>query len=612
MKSLNQTAMVLIASIQLYSFPVWAQQLLANPGFELGTALAGCESGTLRVSGSVGQGWRDNSCWIASSSSLAYGLDSINPRAGGASQTMSAPGGVGQLSTAVTLNSGKKYTASIWLRADQPMEVALQLRAEGGSYTNYGSLVAKVGTAWQQFTFDAYGPMVSGGVSAGGLYVLMQQPGKLWLDDASVTVVGDSPVGVLRTDVVPKSYFGMHIHRDPRWPGVAGTIGSYRMWDTNGTQWADIYPIDPSLGGMPDWTEFDARLNAAIANGAEPVVVLGGNIPRWASSDPEGRRAGASAYGPGTSAPPTSETAWMQWVTAVAQRAQGRVKHWQIWNEPYQSATFQANVPRLVRLAQLAYPILKNADPDSKVLSPSFDVYDNRFLDRYLQAGGGAYMDILSLHAYDFFGGNLLDGTVPAPLRRGDAASAEALFYKEHLIHNARLILARHGQQDKPVWNTESGYSARAANGSISAEAAAPVMARHMILGWAVGGLDRNFYYSWDHRESFSAGGVETGPGSNYYVVSSLGKAFEQVAKWLTGARMESRSIDANGTWTIVLNRGATLPKQYLVWNPLGSFAYVLPSGTNHVTHVTRLDGSRTTIPSPFQATPGPVLLTRN
>ena len=611
MKFMNQSAMVLIAAaIQLYSPASRAQQLLPNPGLENGASNVSCSSGTFRVSGQLGQGWRDNSCWIASTSSLVYALDGQSPRSGAVSQRVESAAGLGQFWVPFTFSSSKRYTASVWLRADRAMDVTLQMRPEGTPYTTYGSLVAKVSTNWQQFTFDAPAPL--GGQVSGGLFVLLQQPGKLWLDDASVTVVTDTFAEAMRTEAIPKSYFGMHIHRDPRWPGVGGAIGSYRLWDTEGTQWADIYPNDPATGAAPDWTQFDARLDAAIANGAEPVIVLGGNIPSWASADPAGKLSGASFYGPGTSAPPVSEAASVQWVTAVTQRAKGRVKHWEIWNEPYQAAAFQADIPRLVRLAQLAYPIIKNADQDNKVLSPSFDVYDNSFLDRYLQAGGGAYMDIVSVHAYDFFGGNLLDGTVPLANRRGDPSSPEALFVKEHLMLNIRAVLARHQQQGKPLWNTESGYEARTPTGTLDPAAAAPVMARHLILGWAFGWLDRNFYYSWDHRERFASAGVERVANSNVYVVSYLGKAYEQVAKWMTGARMESRWVSTNGTWTIALSRGTGLPKQYLVWNPRGNFVYTAPAGAEPVTHVTQLDGSKTALPAVFVATPSPVLLTRN
>ncbi len=624
----HSSTVLAAALLQVFSGAVSAQEMLTNPGFEQGSnTVAACGAGALVVSGQLGASWVENSCWISGSDSLTYALDAVNPHTGSVSQSVTSTGGVGQFWTYVPLNSGKKYTSTIWLKADQVTEIVLQLRRLGPPYTAYGNMVAKVGTTWQKFTFDAFSPVTSQQAD-GSLFVVLQKPGKLWLDDASVTAVADTTVDTLRTDIaVPKTYFGMHVHRDPKWPSVGSTIGSERLWDAGaigdqpgGVQWASVFPNNPATGGVPDWTQFDARVNRAIANGAEPVMVLGGNIPNWASSDPSGLQGGSSFYGPGSSAPPVSESVWTAWVTAVAQHAKGKVKYWEIWNEPYQSAAFRANIPSLARLAQLAYPILKNADANNKVLTPSFDAYSNDFLERYLQAGGGAYADIVSLHAYDFFQGNLLDGTVPAASKQGDPASAEAMYYKEHLVRNTKQVLTRYGLQTLPIWNTEGGYSAKSASGGPADAAGAPFLARNLIMGWALGGIDRNFYYAWDQRNDVAngvlqpwvTGGREAVEGSNNYVKTAAGLAYEQVAKWLTGARMESKTLAANGTWTIVLNRGAFAAKQYVVWNPSATVAYTVPSGLNYVKYVSNLAGVKANIPASFTAGPSPVLLTRN
>ncbi|RZI82214.1 MAG: hypothetical protein EOP38_16675 [Rubrivivax sp.] len=613
---LGKSAVALAVIFQFFSVSASAQQLLASPGFELGGfPVAACPGGgttTPVVTGQMGNHWVENSCWMSNTGTLTYALDAVNPHTGSVSQSVTSSAGAGQFWAYVPLNSGKKYTSSIWLKASQPTEVSLQLRRLGPPYTAYGSRVAKVTTTWQQFSFDGYSPVSSTQLD-GSLFVMLNKPGTIWVDDASVTAVADTTVDTLRSDVaVPKNYFGMHVHRDPSWPTVGSTIGSERLWDSQGTQWADVYPVDPAAGGVANWTDFDARVNRAIANGAEPIVVLGGNIPRWASADPNGTQAGSSFYGLGSSAPPSSEAAWTTWVTAVAQRYNGKVKHWEIWNEPYQNAMFRANIPGLVRLAQLAYPILKNTNAANKVLSPSFDAYSTDFMERYLQAGGGAYTDIVSIHAYDFYHGNLLDGTVPAASKSGDPAAPEAMYYKEHLPRNVKLILARNGLGSLPVWNTEGGYGAQTASGTPNDAAGAPYLARNMILGWALGGIDRNFYYAWDQRENWVAGGREAVVGNNVYVKTAAGSAYEQVAKWLTGAKMLSKSIDANGTWTIELDRGIFAARQYVIWNPAGSFPATVPSGINYVNWVTNLSGTKTSIPGSFYATPSPVLLTRN
>jgi len=614
MKYFGKSAVALAVSFQFFSVAASAQNLLQNANFEAGgnpvTACAGGGTTHPAVSGTLAHYWIENSCHLETGASVTYALDANTFRTGALSQRVVTSGKVGQFWTQVTLNDNKRYTTSIWLKASAPMSVYLQLRAQGSPYTAYGSALVNVTTNWQQFTFDGYAPASNGGSVAGGVFVLPQQAGTLWMDDASVTAVTDTTVNTPRLEAVPKTYFGMHIHRDPNWPSVGTTIGSDRMWDGEGVQWADIFPVDPALGGTPDWTKFDARINAALAKGAEPVMVLGGNIPRWASSDPNGLQDGSSRYGPGSSAPPVSEAVWTAWVTAVAQRAQGKVKHWEIWNEPYQSGAFQADVPRLARLAQLAYPILKSVDSTNKVLSPSFDPNDNRFMERFLQAGGGAYTDIVSLHAYDFYIGDKLNLTVPAP-RGGDLAGPEAMYHKEHLIRNAKLVLTRYGHGSKPIWNTEGGYTnAKTATGAPNDADAAPVVARNLINGWVMGGLDRNFFYSWDHHQ-FAAGGREAVQGNNVYVKTAVGKAFEQVATWMTGIPISARTVDANGTQTIELSPGIGYAKRFIVWNPTGNFPYTVPSGWDYVSYQTKIDGTKIAIPSGFQATPSPVLLTR-
>jgi len=58
------------------------------------------------------------------------------------------------------------------------------------------------------------------------------------------------------------------------------------------------------------------------------------------------------------------------WVTTVVTRNAGRVKYWEIWNEPDSSDFFTGNINQLVTYAQHAYTIIKSIDPSAKVISP--------------------------------------------------------------------------------------------------------------------------------------------------------------------------------------------------------------------------------------------------
>ncbi len=609
MSALTMLAAITIATAcQMFAQTVWSTELLGNPGFEQGSnAVALCASGSPTVvSGTLGAGWGDNSCWDSRPHSVTYAPDTVAPHSGSQSQSVTFAGasGVAQFYSYVWLVPGQRYTASVWLRADRPLEVLLQTRGLGPPYLAYGVMVAQVDTTWKQFTFDALAPDGQSS-TPGGLFVILQTAGKIWLDDASVTSVADQVGDPLPKAAVPAQFFGMHVHRDPNWPAIGNVYGSERLWDAEGVQWLDIFPADPASGAQPQWAKFDSRVDRVLAHGAEPVMVLGGNIPTWASADPSGA-AGCNFYGPGTAAPPVSRAVWQDWVRAVATHAKGRVHYWEIWNEPYQCPLLANNISRLVQLAADAAAILKSVDPSNVVLSPSFPAWDNATLDRYLNAGGGAYTDVLSLHAYDTFIGNLLDGTVASQSQSGDPASVEDMFLKHRLVSNTRLVLERHGLTGVPIWNTEGGYLlSRTASGAPNDAAGAPFLARNYLVEWAAG-LDRNFYYAWDQRGVAVSGGREAVEGDNNYHLTAAGEAYRQVARWLTGAVMVGRSVNpTTGTWQISLQRGPTT--SVVVWNPVQSVSFTVPAG---LTQSSDIAGNTVNVSNSITVGPSPVLLT--
>ena len=570
MKHTYLNAILLAASSALLSSTAFAQQLLNNPGFEFdGLPAQICdEQGTKYPtnSGLISRNWDSNNCWIQHPGTVV--AFSLEPgRTGGQSQTITTNSTTGDavLSSYVTLSPGNRYTAKIWMRADRATDVQLQLRTWDQPYTAYGSLVARVGTTWQEYTFDGMAPHVAGTVG-GGLFVLPLGAAKVWLDDASVVGTPDTTQALnTRSTPLPRNYFGMHVHRDPAWPAVGQAMGSERFWDAVGAQWSSIYRNGPS---NPDWTKFDQRLNRAIANGAEVVMTLGGNVPTWAAADPSGSL-GCKKYDDGDTGFPASDQIWQDWVRAIATRAKGKIKHWEIWNEPYQCGTIDANLPKLVKMVADARTILKQIDPNNVVLSPSFDLGEKVFLERYLQAAksaypnGEAYGDIISVHAYDNFVGKYLNDTVQKDYNRSN--SLEKMFDQEHLVLNVRSVLARYGIGNKPIWNTEGGYlDAASSSGGFNDAAGIPFIARHMLLGWAAG-LDRNFYYAWDQQGLVVAGARETSANSGVYQPTAVAKSLEQLSKWTVGAIL-SKPDTSSGLYVMKVMRGPST--SYIVWNP--------------------------------------------
>ena len=96
------------------------------------------------------------------------------------------------------------------------------------------------------------------------------------------------------------------------------------------------------------------------------IIYTFGKTPRWASTAPDA----AGVYGPGECAPP-SISAWDQYVTAIVTNAAGRIKYWELWNEPDQANSYCGDLATMVTMAQHAYRIIKSIDPSAMVLSPS-------------------------------------------------------------------------------------------------------------------------------------------------------------------------------------------------------------------------------------------------
>ena len=230
---------------------------------------------------------------------------------------------------------------------------------------------------------------------------------------------------------IPLAYFGLHIHRADQgtpWPNVP--FGSWRLWDAYVT-WADIQPA-------PDRWEFQ-RLDRYVAlaqqHGTEILLPLA-NTPGWAASRPDE----LSAYKPGNASEPKQIEDWRRYVKAVAERYRGKIRDFEIWNEPNIRNHYSGSMQKLVELACEASRIVKAVDPANRIVSPGASAGAKghiAYLDEFLSAGGRDCVDIVAHHFY-----------VPN-------SPPEAMI---PLIRQVRGVMLKHQLQDRPLWNTETGW----------------------------------------------------------------------------------------------------------------------------------------------------------
>ncbi len=197
------------------------------------------------------------------------------------------------------------------------------------------------------------------------------------------------------------------------------------------------------------WEKYDNIVALAEQYGLEVIARLD-NPPAWARVDGDAR---------GTLAPPDNLDDFGDFVEAVVRRYKGRIRYYQVWNEPniYPEWGEQpVNPEAYVALLKVAYTRAKAADPDCVILSAGLaqtlepggrNMSDLLFLQRMYDAGAGDYFDIMGVMAYGLWTG-------PTDRR---ASPDRTNFARPQLI---REIMVRNGDADKPIWATEVGWNA--------------------------------------------------------------------------------------------------------------------------------------------------------
>jgi len=341
---------------------------------------------------------------------------------------------------------------------------------------------------------------------------------------------------------IPASYFGMHIHHlaypvPTPWP--VPPVPQWRLWDANVT-WADLQPAR----GQWRFEKLDGYVSLAEQHGTGLLLTLGGS-PTWASARPQLK----SNYYPGFSAEPANIEDWRAYVRTVVTRYKGRIRAYEIWNEPNLTEYWSGSMEQMLALTREASQIVRNVDPGALVVSPSATAaYGVPWLAEFLKSGGGQYVDVIAFHFY------VDPHTLPPE---------EML----PIIQRVRQVLADNGLADKPVWNTETGWLPPAKLDSD--ELAAGFLARAFILSWAAG-VQRFYWYAWDNQYTAIITYKEDSRS-----ITPAGSAYGVTEQWLVGAKMASCTSTADHTWTCELRRSGK--KEWVVWNTEGNRKFEVP-----------------------------------
>ncbi len=218
--------------------------------------------------------------------------------------------------------------------------------------------------------------------------------------------------------------------------------------------WEDIE--QPGKGEFYDtkfnkstWDKYDRLVALANEYGLEIIARLD-HPPAWTRAD---------GHTKGYFAPPDNYEDYGDFVSAVVSRYKGKIKFYQLWNEPNiypEWGEQDVNAQDYTRLLRIGYEAAKAADPDAVIISAGLaqtletgprNVSDLIFLQQMYDAGAKDYFDILAVMNYGLFTG-------PGDHR---ADPSRTNFSRPVLI---REIMVKNGDANKPMWAMEIGWNA--------------------------------------------------------------------------------------------------------------------------------------------------------
>lgn len=324
----------------------------------------------------------------------------------------------------------------------------------------------------------------------GNLALLLAFAAVIWFDNAfnrGITYTPDpTPIAWADGPQVGVNVYNLHLEPDPA--VVTRTLELVRDMGARYVRmqipWEDIEIhgrgdfMDrrnvEAVGVISAWDKYDHIVDTANCLDLELVMRVD-RAPMWASTFfkslptfQEGLAIDHTSTGP-----PDDFNDYLNFLRILIDRYRGRVRFFQIWNEPnlLNEWNWQTPNPRdFAALQCLSYYTAKDTNPDAIILFPSLaptDGLDKRapltdleFLDQFYREGGKDCFDIMSAQAYGL--GQPPDEHRYVRLRNlGNWNWTRPIDTRTDV---SRIVLLRevmelHGDGDKAIWIGESGWN---------------------------------------------------------------------------------------------------------------------------------------------------------
>lgn len=381
---------------------------------------------------------------------------------------------------------------------------------------------------------------------------------------------GAPPASVLRSTIGEDAFGVAHITT----PGSAPQPARIRQASDMGAAW-DRFPvywpeIQETRNGPYNFEKYDAVVNADVNAGIEVQGILLG-YPKWGGSDwlPD----------------------WERFVKETVSHFKGRVKVWEVWNEPdlkddaSGAGVFWIGSPaEYYQTLKTAYKAAKSVDSTVTILHAglSFTWNNQDWFPRFLDAIAGDstakannyYFDALPIHQYGR-PSTLFDlpvGYVGKPSFVGFHGLMQAKGFDKPIWANEVGV---------PVWNTGTGKNAP---GRATMEESANFILQAFAYGFAAG-VERIFIFQMYDDGASSIDPSTKQPADYFGLVSNAGelrpsyRAYQFAVDRFTGAKLVTRvnlgrkealgqkGVDAITFW------GTPDGKVTVAWNNVGGKA---------------------------------------
>ncbi len=168
--------------------------------------------------------------------------------------------------------------------------------------------------------------------------------------------------------------------------------------------------------------------------------------------------------------------AFSKYCEFMTRTLRGKVKYWEVWNEP--NISFwkpKPNANDYANLLKAAYKACKKGNRDCLVIGACTSGIDLDFIEAILKQGCAKFMDAISVHPYCY------------------PDSPEHANISSKLVQ-LRELMDKNGMKNKPIWITEIGWPTHQGTTGVTPEIQAAMLVRAYIEAIA-SGVEKIFWY---------------------------------------------------------------------------------------------------------------------